>query len=55
MSARKKERTLSEKRILNVRPRENSKTERILLAKNRREKNPQLPAKHEDEKRTRVD
>ena len=35
----------SEKQILNVRPRENSKTERILLAKNRREKNPQLPAK----------
>jgi len=33
------------KQILNVRPRENSKTKRILLAKNRREKNPQLPAK----------
>jgi hypothetical protein len=38
ISARKKERFTSEKRILNVRPRESS-------AKNRREKNPQLPAK----------
>ena len=46
MSARKKECTsIREKQSLNVRPRENSKTERILLAKNRREKNPQLPAK----------
>jgi hypothetical protein len=43
MSARKNSVTFTrEKQSLNVRPRENSKTERILLAKNRREKNPQL-------------
>jgi hypothetical protein len=33
------------KQILNVRTQESSKTERILLAKNIREKNPQLPVK----------
>jgi hypothetical protein len=47
MSARKKECNVSthKKQSLNVRTRESSKTERILLAKNRREKNPQVPAK----------